>query len=499
MKPIELGDFQTPGALAEQVLQVVRRQPFVPRSVLEPTVGTGQLLAAALRSFRSCTQAAGFDINPEHLREARERARTSQSLAGVTLDQADIFSIDLDAVVLSLPPPVLIVGNPPWVTNARQGSIGTSNLPVKSNFEQRRGIDAITGKANFDISEWIILRLLQALARSQGVLAMLCKTRVARRILAYAAQHALAIEGAEMYAIDASAHFGAAVDACLFLCRSGTSKAELACNWYEGLGATAPSRNLLFLPGIEVADARAFLQERPVYRQGCTRWRSGIKHDCTRVMEFEARADGLCNGEGERVDLEPDFLFPLLKGADLIAAHPKTSRFVLVPQRTTGEDTSRIESAAPRTWQYLMDHRQQLRSRASRIFAGRPDFSVFGVGDYTFSPWKLAVPALHKALVIRVVGPRERRPVVFDDTCYLLACRNEAHARVLHALLGLPRARALLESLVFWADKRPVRADCLGSVDVAHLAVAHRENVLKDLRGKRGIEEELDRIAKGEG
>lgn len=501
MKPIEYGDFQTPALLAAEVLGLVRRRGLSPGSVLEPTVGTGTLLAEALHSFPRCSRALGFDINPQHLRAARQRLRAVPAGVRVVLRQADIFSLDLERVVSSLPAPVLIVGNPPWVTSARQGSLGTSNLPRKGNFERHRGIDAITGKANFDVSEWIILRLLLALRGSGGLLAMLCKTKVARRVLLRCARVSLPVADASMFSIDAAAHFGVAVDACLFLCQTGAPQRELSCRWHTRLDARSPRRKLLFVQGLEVADATAFRRSRGLFRLGSTRWRSGVKHDCAAVMEFEARSGALFNAAGERVDLEPAHLLPLLKGSDLAHARLRCSRFMLVPQRRTGDDPAGLSASAPKTWKYLLSHRAQLRGRASRVFASRPEFSVFGIGDYTFSSWKLAVPALHKALVVRVVGPRLGLPVVFDDTCYLLECRNEIHARVLHALYGLPSARALLESLVFWGDKRPIRADRLGSVDVSSLAAGHRAEVLEALAGARfspaAIARELDLIASG--
>ncbi len=45
-----------------------------------------------------------------------------------------------------------VIGNPPWVTNSRQGKNSSLNVPLKSNIYGLKGIDAITGKSNFDIS-----------------------------------------------------------------------------------------------------------------------------------------------------------------------------------------------------------------------------------------------------------------------------------------------------------------------------------------------------------
>jgi hypothetical protein len=48
---------------------------------------------------------------------------------------------------------ILVIGNPPWVTNATLGTLGSTNVPTKTNFQGYSGFDAKTGKSNFDIAE----------------------------------------------------------------------------------------------------------------------------------------------------------------------------------------------------------------------------------------------------------------------------------------------------------------------------------------------------------
>ena len=61
--------------------------------------------------------------------------------------------------------------------------IGGTNLPDKTNFLSHNGLDAITGKSNFDVSEWMLIRVIEWLRGHNGYIAMLCKTSVARKIL----------------------------------------------------------------------------------------------------------------------------------------------------------------------------------------------------------------------------------------------------------------------------------------------------------------------------
>src|SRR5690606_39882790 len=95
------------------------------------------------------------------------------------------------------------------VCSSDLGALGGSNLPPKES-RGMRGIDALTGKSNFDVSEWMILRLLRACAGRRTTLAMLCKAAVARKVMAYCAKERLCAQG-ELHAIDARRAFDAAV------------------------------------------------------------------------------------------------------------------------------------------------------------------------------------------------------------------------------------------------------------------------------------------------
>ena len=176
------------------------------------------------------------------------------------------------------------------------------------------------------------------------------------------------------------------------------------------------------------------------------------------------------NGLGEVVSLERTFLYPMLKSSELMKEKPTPTRYMLVTQRAVGDDTSRIERQAPRTWNYLQSHAAALDGRGSSIYRNRPRFSVFGVGGYSFAPWKVAISGFYKRLDFRCVGPKNEKPVVLDDTCYFLPCRTERDALVLTALLNSNAAQGLLRSLLFWDEKRPVTIQVLADLNLGRLA-----------------------------
>ena len=200
------------------------------------------------------------------------------------------------------------------------------------------------------------------------------------------------------------------------------------------------------------------------------------------LVESGEASGGLANGHGEAVDIEPEHVFALRKsswlGSERVAAE---NRYVVLPQRVVGEDTAALAEAAPRTWAYLCRHAEQLDARKSRIYRGRPRFSIFGVGPYTFAPWKVAISGLYKRLRFRLVGPESGRPVVFDDTCYALACESEAEAQLVLELLESAPAQEFYRARVFWDAKRPITAGLLGRLDLAKLA--HELGRGDELRG----------------
>ena len=234
----EFGDFQTPSTLAKTVCEFLARDGLQPAALLEPTCGVGNFLFAAMDRFKSIQQVVGADIKAEHVGRASQILNQRQDHVRARLIQADFFATDWRQVIGELPEPILVLGNPPWVTNAHLGVLGSTNLPVKANFHKFRGLDAITGKANFDISEWMLIRLLEGMNSRCGTLAMLCKSSTARKVLGYAWKNGIALERSRLYGIDADLHFDAAVNAVLFVAHFRRGAHHLEAEVFGNLGDT---------------------------------------------------------------------------------------------------------------------------------------------------------------------------------------------------------------------------------------------------------------------
>ncbi|MDP6555336.1 MAG: hypothetical protein QGG71_11780 [Pirellulaceae bacterium] len=465
---IEFGDFQTPESLARDVCRVLRRSRLKPASIFEPTCGIGNLVVAAFEAFPSATAGFAADLNADYVAATRGRLRTQLAAVQIDVMQANFFQTDWNGHLATLPDPLLAIGNPPWVNNSQLGAIGGKNLPHKDNAVKLRGIEAITGKSNFDVSEWMLNALIDILAGRRATLAMLCKTAVARKVLARTWSERRKVNSARMYLIDSLKSFGASVDACLLVCRFGRRAIQPTCDVFSSFSAGRPLQQFGFRDGRLIADTDLYEKWRHLRATSPVRWRSGIKHDCAKVMELRRHGSRFTNGWGEVVALEDKFVFPLLKSSQVAAGKTsQTDRWMLVPQQRVGDDTAPIRQQAPRTWSYLQSHGKCLDRRASSIYRNRPRFSVFGVGDYTFAPWKVAVSGLYKKLVFRKLGPYDGKPMVLDDTAYFIACRDEAEADRVASMLNNGPSHEFLSSLLFWDAKRPITAATLGLLDLA--------------------------------
>lgn len=467
---VEYGDFQTPLELAKKVCQQLIALGVIPDVIVEPTCGIGNFIEASSCLFPLVEKIIGVEINQHYLQEVRKKIQLSPEKK-IELYNADFFQFDWLSHLQKLDGNVLILGNFPWVTNSQQGNIGSKNLPQKTNFQNHNGLDAITGKSNFDISEWMLIQVSQWLQGRDAYLAMLCKISVSRKLLTYLYSKNLNLAYCATYRIDAKKYFDADVEACLLFCKFDSSSKNYFCNVFSALGSSEHYK-ISYKNNVLIKDVATFEKLRNFHNlSNGIKWRSGIKHDCSKVMEFRKQPDNtFVNGLGESVDIEECCLFPLIKGSDVAQNRTKnTERYVLVTQKFVGESTEYIRDLAPKTWNYLESHASYLDNRKSKIYKNNPRFSIFGVGSYTFTPWKIVICGLYKKLEFRLIGSLIDKPAIFDDTVYLLSFNDEEIACETFALLTSPLAIDFYSSLIFWDEKRPIKASILNSLNLTAL------------------------------
>lgn len=90
--------------------------------------------------------------------------------------------------------------------------------------------------------------------------------------------------------------------------------------------------------------------------------------------------------------VEKDDIYPLLRGRDVkrFVATPQQGQCIIVPQRGMfGDET--LPGTRPRTFGFLGEFRPILEQRSSyrRFQQGKPFWSVWSTGEYTFAPYKV--------------------------------------------------------------------------------------------------------------
>jgi hypothetical protein len=137
-----------------------------------------------------------------------------------------------------------------------------------------------------------------------------------------------------------------------------------------------------------------------------------------------------------QVALEPDLIYPLLRGQDVQRWSATPSAHILVTHLPDAGlkaiPESRMAVEWPKTYAYLRYFEELLRQSGiyRRYFkAGDPFYSVFNVGEYTFAPYKVVFREIAREMTCAVIAQLAERPVVPDHKLVLcpFADANEAH------------------------------------------------------------------------
>lgn len=473
----EYGDFQTNLELAKSVSRFLKNRKLAnPGLIVEPTCGKGNFIVAALSAFDQIKKIIGVEIYKPYTWETKFNiidfyiSNPDRPKPEIEIFHFNVFDFDFAAHIIRPGDEILILGNPPWVTNAKLSSLESGNLPPKSNFKKHNGFDAITGKGNFDIGEYITLMMFDAFQNTKGNFAFLVKNSVIRNIVFDQYKRKYKISGIEKLTIDSKKEFNVSVDSALLYCKLDSASSP-TCREYDFYANETMVREFGW-----VSDK--FVSNTELYRYSYNfdglcpfEWRQGIKHDLSSVMELERKDGYYQNGMNERITIEEDLVYGLLKSSDLKQAVVNQPRkFTIVTQRKVGQDTSFIRHKFPKTFQYLSSHKQLFDRRKSSIYNNKPDFSIFGIGGYAFTAYKVAISGLYKTYSFSLVLPLESKPLMLDDTCYFIGFDNLAYAVYATLLLNSKMTRELLQSITFSDAKRTFTKDVLMRIDLYTLA-----------------------------
>ena len=455
----EFGDYQTPLDFADKVCFYLRDYCHVsPSAVIEPTCGIGNFLISSM--VFNAKEYYGIEINPEYCEICKKNVDTNK----VKIINSDFFSFQTRDLILDKRQ-ILIIGNPPWVTNSMLSSLNSDNLPIKRNFKGISGIDALTGTSNFDICEYIILQLINEHKNTNTVICMLCKTSVARNIFHELMREQLNFSKCYILNFNASSIFGINASACVLLVHLSDGKiCSNVCNVYNLDNPSVIQAQYRYLNG----KITKILQHDYNNYDGkcCFEWRQGVKHDCSKIMELVKDNDVYVNGKNDTVNIEDDIVYPLIKSS--MFKYPiihNFSKFVIVTQKKVREQTEYIKHQMPKTWKYLNDNIEFFQKRKSSIYKGAPCFSMFGVGEYSYSVYKVGISGFYKQPLFSVLYSDNKKPVMTDDTSYFICFDNYDMAYVAMLLLNSQKVRHFLMTISFTDAKRPYTKKVLERLD----------------------------------
>lgn len=370
----------------------------------------------------------------------------------------------------------LVVGNPPWVK--------WSNLPSQyADFIKpicdRMDIfseDNWVGGIQSDVSTVVAYHALERFVRPGGTLAFLITATVFknessqgfRRWMLHTAhgEEPVSVEVVEDYGLIRPFEGVSNLPALLVVSRNGretsypiryrrySSIAE-----YEDLFAIPIPKSvdgpwligseaeILFWPKIFNADTN------PAYRarKGVTTDLNGLffvkvsptsNPDYIRI-ENDPR-NGRQNLPAKSAYVERDNIFPLLRGRDIkrFSAIPQHAQCVIIPQRGMFGDAN-LPVTNPRLFQFLSAFKTQLEARSSyrRFQRGKPFWSTWSTGDYTFAPFKVVWRELSgSSFAAAYIGTAdfcgEEKVIVPDHKVYFVPLDTENEAAYLTSLLN---------------------------------------------------------------
>ncbi len=477
----EYGDFQTNLNLANNVAEILVNKSSLPQIIIEPTCGKGNFILASLQQFKNVEKIYGIEIYKPYVWECKFNIidfylqNLKENKPKISIIHSSVFDYNFKQLAKEYTDrEILIIGNPPWVTNSQLGSLNSSNLPKKRNFKNHNGLDAITGKGNFDIAEFITINLIETFQKMKGHLALLVKNSVIKNIVYEQENNKFGISEIERYYIDCKKEFNVSVEASLFTCKLN-AEPEFECeelNLYNSKNADRTKarskrrfeerKRFGWIKRKFVSNIDTYFDTQQIDGICPFEWRQGIKHDCSSIMELDKVNGHFINGLKDKIELEQDLVYGLLKSSDLKNTVISESRkFTIVTQKKVGQETNYIKYDYPKTYQYLTEHQEAFNGRKSSIYNNKPPFSIFGVGDYSFKPYKVAISGLYKTFHFSLVLPQNEKPLMLDDTCYLLGFDNLEFAVYTLLLLNSETNVQFLQSITFSDAKRTFTKDVL--------------------------------------
>lgn len=452
----KLGDYQTPLFLTDFLCDYLKNDlKILPEVIVEPTCGISNFLKSSSKFFPDC-EIYGIDIDKNKL------DYVNKNIPHINLINEDIFTFEFDSFDKSKS--LLILGNPPQITNKE---LSNNNLHKHDTVKI----------SNLDISEHIILKLINEFKDTNSTIALLCKTTTSRNVFIELVKKNIKHSFVKQLNFNSSNVFKLDDATCFFIIQFGGG--TLTNNVCEVADISNPSK-IIHKYGFKGSKFYSNINDTPDIDGSCQfEWRHGVKHDCARVMELVYEEGELKNKNNSTVSIENHLIYPMLKSGDLKKPIIReSSKYIIITQKNIKQDTSYIKNLAPETWKYLNDNKEFFDKRKSSIYNNTPDFSIFGIGDYSFKKFKVAISGFYKKPIFSLVY--SEKTMMLDDACYFLSFDDYDNAYITMLLLNSDIVKKFLKNIAFIDSKRPYSKKVLKRVDFKKSLSLISFNNLKD-------------------
>ncbi|MFC4450857.1 N-6 DNA methylase [Halorussus aquaticus] len=484
---LALGEYYTPRGVAELAVDAIDADDFETATFLDPGCGSGVFPAvcidrkiAAMRGDRAPAEivesvtdsVVGIDLNPVAVKSTK--LNYLLSLLPV-LEDADVDAVELpvfltDALGLSHdgdlsfagetfePTADYLVGNPPWIPWGRLSEDVKDRWRATDadlDLLPHDGADSRLGYANDDVSipyVWVCIhRYLTEGGGASFVMKRDIMTGPAGKLLRTltVGDRPLALErvhdfnrlrpfgeqvgaNAAIYAFRADADHSFPIDATSWT--AGDGRADFAT--VEAIRETLTAARTGVVPVDDEDTTSAWIREdaeRGALGECAHDVRHGVKDDAQDVFSISRE---------ELAEMESAFVYPYIKSKHVVKYGLFGHELRLVPMRKANEDNEgELKSQYPKTYDYLQSHREALEDRASSWLQKGPFYNVFGLGDYTWSEYKVVWCRLgfkpHFAVVSTVEDDDLGEKLVVPGDHYMfVAAGSEREAHFLCALLN---------------------------------------------------------------
>ena len=213
--------------------------------------------------------------------------------------------------------------------------------------------------------------------------------------------------------------------------------------------------------------------------------------------------------------IESALLYPLARwksvGKGALNLDETVILVVQDPAARTGLSRELLQEKYPLTLKYLLQFEELLSSRAAqKRFQSRGEFySMYNVGQYTFSDWKCVWRRMDSRIRAAAVGPRSvaglpPRPVFPQETCVFIPAQSESEAFYLSAVMNSSAVNALACSTSCAGGKSFGSPNLLSRIPLAqfdesapvHVQLADFGRLLCQTPDDESVQREIDRLTR---